>query len=222
MIYTSWPSANMSTNDWSGTLTGATSVSSGGGWRTTVEMRTLQSPHFQERGTIPKPNLFIYLFIFFSLTCKRTITHITLRSHNWLNIVTSVGFLIRPFQRREIKLKSKDSSKANFWVARLQIFMEKALLKKPCWDGGRGLYMTPYHFGIPTPVFWSGALGYSRLTGTGLGQNQQAPHSLPSIWLLAQGNLTDGPVDLHWVCQWGLDRLWFFQLMHPPQACSQV
>ena len=153
---------------------------------------------------------------FFSLTCKRTITHITLRSHNWLNIVTSVGFLIRPFQRREIKLKSKDSSKANFWVARLQIFMEKALLKKPCWDGGRGLYMTPYHFGIPTPVFWSGALGYSRLTGTGLGQNQQAPHSLPSIWLLAQGNLTDGPVDLHWVCQWGLDRLWFFQLMHPP------
>ena len=89
--------------------------------------------------------------LFFSLTCKRTITHITLRSHNWLNIVTSVGFLIRPFQRREIKLKSKDSSKANFWVARLQIFMEKALLKKPCWNGGRGLYMTPYLFGIPTP-----------------------------------------------------------------------
>ena len=165
---------------------------------------------------------FIYLFIFFSLTCKRTITHITLRSHNWLNIVTSVGFLIRLLQRQKIKLKSKDSGKANFWVARLQLFMEKALLKKPCWDGGRGLYMTPYHFGIPTPVFWGGALGYFRLTGTGLGQNQQAPHSLPSIWLLAQGNLTDGPVDLHWVCQWGLDRLWFFQLMHPPQACSQV
>ena len=78
-------------------------------------------------------------------------------------------------------MKSKDSSKAKIWVARLQDKHGKSVAKKTMMNWGQGANMSPYHLGIPISDVGNRAFGHFGLTGTKLGQNQQMPPSITPL-----------------------------------------